>query len=71
MKNSRTGPALGPSKLIASPQSFLYLAAEIILGELREVVAVGAEVVVHHVENHAEAGGVRSIDEAAKSSGRP
>ena len=44
----------------------LVLRAKVILGELSDVIAFGAEVVVNHVENDAQAGGVSLIDEAAE-----
>ena len=43
---------------------------EIVVGERLEVVAVGAEVVVHHVEEHGQAEAVGAVDEPAEVVGR-
>src|SRR5215471_18224785 len=39
---------------------------EVVVRELFEIVAVGTEVVVNDVENHAETGAMRPIDESAE-----
>ena len=46
------------------------LLAEVLRGEFGEVVAVGAEMIVDHVQDHAQAERMRSIHEAAKVVGR-
>ena len=46
------------------------LLAEVLRGEFGEVVAIGAEMIVDHVQDHAQAERVRSIDEAPKVVGR-
>ena len=65
-KNSRTGPEPGPSKLMAWPQSVWCRVGEVVRGELAEIVAVGAEVVVDDVEDDGEAVAMRLVHEAAQ-----
>ena len=48
------------------PPVGLYLAGEVLRRELAEVVSVGAEMIVDHVQDHTQAERMRSIDEAAK-----
>ncbi len=48
----------------------LVAVGEVVLRELAQVVAVRPEVVVDHVEDHAQADGVGAVDEAAKVVGR-
>ena len=49
----------------------LVAVGEVVVGELAEVVAVRAEMVVDDVEDDAEAERVGAIDEAAKVVGLP
>ena len=51
---------------MASPQSVRVPVGEVVRGELAEVVAVGAEVVVDDVEDDGEAVAVRLVHEAAQ-----
>src|SRR5262249_46346397 len=44
----------------------LVAVREVVLGELLQVVAVRPEMVVNHVQDDAQAGGVGAIDEAAE-----
>ena len=66
MKNSRTGPESGPSKLNGFAPLRGVACAEELRGELAHVVPVRAEVVVDHIENDADPDGVSRVDEAAK-----
>ncbi len=64
--NSRTAPQPGPSKFSASPHSVSMPPGEEVVGILLEHVAAGPEVVVHDVEDHRQAQGVRPVDEPAE-----
>jgi hypothetical protein len=69
MQNSRTGPESSPSKLMALPQSVVF-SQKNCGANFCDVVAVGAEMIVDHVQDHAQAERMRPIHEAAKVVGR-
>ncbi len=52
-----------PSKLIALPQSVVFL-AEKLRREFGDVVSVGTQMVVDHIQDHAQPQRVRPIDKA-------
>ena len=69
-RTGRTWSLSGPSKFDRRRPRGLVPVGEI-GAELREVVAPGAEVVVDHVEDHAEALRVAGVDEPLQPSGPP
>ena len=71
MKNSRTGRASGPSKLIASPQGVLWRVAEESRRIGAEIIPLRPEMVVDDVEQHGEPALCAASISALKSSGRP
>ncbi len=65
-KNSRTGPAAGPVEVDGVAPFVGIAVGEILLGELLEIVAIGAEMIVDDVEDDPHAQSVGAIDETAK-----
>ena len=53
--------------MIGSPHSFSYFVGEIIGRKLAQITAIRPEVVVDHIEDHAQAERVRAIDEVRAS----
>ena len=64
MKKSRTVRLPSPSKLMAAPQGVAWRRVEKVRRIGMQVVALGTEVVVHHVEQHHQPALVGCVDQA-------
>src|SRR5208282_5283918 len=69
-KKLANGFAFSPVKIDSGAPVRLFFLAEVVFGELGQVISIRSEMVIHHVENGTDALSMRRIDEGSEIVGR-